>query len=144
MWRWLGRVLIAAMVVIAAAVVAGARYTTAVPGVSYEGALPKPTDAENATAARLLGHIQAIGGTRQNIESYAELENSARYIEDQLKALGYQTVPQIYEADGNQVRNIEIVIEPAAANAGTGTIVVGAHYDSCDDAPGANDNGSGV
>jgi len=36
------------------------------------------------------------------------------------------------------------VIEPAASAAGAGTLVVGAHYDSHLDAPGANDNGTGV
>jgi len=144
MWRWLGRVFIVSIVVIAALAVAGTRYMTAVPGVSYQGALPPATDAEKATAARLRGHLQAIGNKPHNTDHYDELEKSARYIEDQLKVLGYQPVPQVYEADGRQVRNIEVVIEPASANAGTGTIVVGAHYDSCEGAPGANDNGSGT
>ena len=144
MGRWLGRALITAVVAIAAIAVAGAHYFTSVPGVSYQGTLPPSTDAEKATAARMLGHLRAIGGKPHNIDHYDELEKSARYIEDQLKVLGYQPVPQVYEVDDRQVRNIEVVIEPAAANASTGTIVLGAHYDSCEDAPGANDNGSGV
>ena len=144
MWRRLGLAFIGFVIVVAAGVVLTARYMTAVPGASYQGALPPPTDAERATAARLLGHIQAIASKPHNVDHYDELEKSARYIEDQLKALGYQTVPQIYEVEGRQVRNIEAVIEPAAANVSTGTIVLGAHYDSCDDAPGANDNGSGT
>ena len=143
MGRWLVRVFIGSIVAIAAIAVVGTRYITAVPGVPYQGALPPLTDAEKTTAARLLGHIQAIGGKPHNIEHYDELEKSARYIEEQLKALGYEPVPQVYEADGRQVyegdgrkvRNIEVVIEPAAANASTGAIVLGAHYDSCEDAP---------
>lgn len=45
---------------------------------------------------------------------------------------------------GQSVRNIEVVIEPASQEANASTYVVGAHYDSPDDSPGANDNGTGV
>jgi hypothetical protein len=133
-----------ALVVVAAIAVAGARYLTAVPGESHQGALPPSNDAENATAARLLTHIQAIASKPHNIDHYDELEKSARYIEATLKGLGYQPVPQVYEVEGHAVRNIEVVIEPSRPDAATKTIVVGAHYDSYDDTPGANDNGSGT
>jgi hypothetical protein len=131
---------------VAAAVVilAAANYVTAVPGVSHQGALPASTDAETATAARLLTHIRAIASKPHNVEHYDELEKAARYIEGALTALGYRPVPQIYQVDGRAVRNIEAVIEPARPDAATQTIVVGAHYDSYEDAPGANDNGSGT
>jgi Zn-dependent M28 family amino/carboxypeptidase len=42
------------------------------------------------------------------------------------------------------VRNLEVAIEPRENASPTKTIVIGAHYDSYLDAPGANDNGSGV
>jgi hypothetical protein len=129
---------------VAAIVVAGARYVTAVPGQSHQGVLPPSSDAETATAARLRTHIRAIASKPHNIDHYDELEKSARYIEDALKALGYQPVPQVYEVEGRDVRNIEAVIEPSRPDASTKTIVVGAHYDSYGDAPGANDNGSGT
>jgi hypothetical protein len=124
--------------------VAGANYLTAVPGVSHTGALPPATDAETATAARLLAHIRAIASKPHNIGHYDELEKAARHIEGALTGLGYRPVPQIYEVDGRAVRNIEAVIEPARPDAATQTIVVGAHYDSYEDTPGANDNGSGT
>ena len=43
-----------------------------------------------------------------------------------------------------QVRNIEVTIEPADPARSRGTVVLGAHYNSAGDAPGANDNGSGT
>jgi Zn-dependent M28 family amino/carboxypeptidase len=58
------------------------------------------------------------------------------------RGLGYQVQRQIFQAGGRAVRNIEAVVEPADAAAET--LVVGAHYDSYQEAPGANDNGSGV
>ena len=132
------------VLVVAVIAVAGARYLTAVPGESHQGTLPPSSEAEKTTAARLLTHIRAIASKPHNIDHYDELEKSARYIEETLTALGYQPVPQIYEVEGRAVRNIEAVIEPSRPDAGTKTIVVGAHYDSYDDTPGANDNGSGT
>jgi Zn-dependent M28 family amino/carboxypeptidase len=52
------------------------------------------------------------------------------------------TVPQTYTVRGKEVRNIEATIEPAKPDAET--IVIGAHYDSAQGTPGANDNGSGT
>ena len=42
------------------------------------------------------------------------------------------------------MRNIEATREPQNGGPRAQTLVVGAHYDSWDDAPGANDNGTGV
>ena len=125
-------------------ILAGARYVTSVPGIRYEGPLPALADAERTTATRLLGRLRAIASRPHNLEHYDELEKAARYIEAELSALGYQPMPQVFEVDGRAVRNIEVTIEPAQAAASRGTIVVGAHYDSYGDAPGANDNGSGT
>ena len=41
------------------------------------------------------------------------------------------------------MRNISVELAPPDATAATPSLVIGAHYDSADDAPGANDNGSG-
>jgi hypothetical protein len=137
-------VLASIVVVVTVLVVAGVRYVTSVPGIAHTGGLPTLADAETVTASRLRTHIQAIASRPHNIEHYEELEKVAQYIETELKALGYQPAPQIYEVDGRAVRNIEISIEPANPGTSRGTIVVGAHYDSFGDAPGANDNGTGT
>ena len=133
-----------AVAALAVAVAAGTRYLMAVPGTSHAGALPDLTEDENATAARLLVHIRAIASRPHNVRHYDELEKAARYIEGELSALGYEPMPQVYQVDGRAVRNIEVTIEPANVAANRGTIVLGAHYDSYGDAPGANDNGTGT
>jgi Zn-dependent M28 family amino/carboxypeptidase len=56
--------------------------------------------------------------------------------------MGHTVHRQWFDADGHRVRNIEVTLAPASPPART--LVVGAHYDSAYDAPGANDNGSGV
>jgi len=122
---------------------AGALYLTSVPGKSHTGALPDLTEAESVTAARIRTHIAAIATRPHNTDHYDDLEAAARYIETELEKMGHTHQPQIFEADGKRVRNIEVIIEPRAGSQ-RGTVVVGAHYDSYDKAPGANDNGSGT
>jgi hypothetical protein len=119
-------------------------YSLGMPGQSYDGPLPQATAEETELAARLKQHVAAIASEPHNTAHYASLEKAAQYIEQTLEAEGYRVVPQPYEVAGSAVRNLEATIEPAEGAADAKTIVVGAHYDSIDDAPGANDNGSGT
>ena len=119
-------------------------YMIGVPGRAYRGPLPALTEDEAGLACRLAAHISAIASRPHNVRHYAELEHAARYIERELSALGYAPSAQIYHVHGGDVRNIEASIEPANGARSRGTLVIGAHYDSVADAPGANDNGSGV
>lgn len=117
-------------------------WMTAVPGQSYAGPLPPMTPDQRVLAARLRGHVVAIASEPHNIGHPAALERSAGYIERQLAGMGYTVHRQGFEAGGARVRNIEVMIRPGVPD--SRTLVVGAHYDSAYDAPGANDNGSGV
>jgi Zn-dependent M28 family amino/carboxypeptidase len=117
-------------------------WMTAAPGESFSGPLPPMTQAEHALATRLRTHVVAIAGEPHNIGHPDALERSARYIERQLAGMGYVVHRQWFEADHRRVRNIEVMIRPGVPD--SRTLVVGAHYDSAYDAPGANDNGSGV
>jgi hypothetical protein len=119
-------------------------YVLHVPGRSHGGALAPASQEEIALAARLKRHVAAIASQPHNIRHYEALEAAAAYIEQALSGLGYKVTPQIYEVDGRAVRNLEATLEPATSQANTETLVVGAHYDSAGDVPGANDNGSGV
>ncbi|HSI17320.1 MAG TPA: M28 family peptidase, partial [Sphingomonas sp.] len=117
-------------------------WMTAVPGQSYAGRLPAMAPDQRLLATRLHDHVVAIASVPHNIDHPAALERSASYIERELAGMGYAVHRQWFEADGHQVRNIEVMIGPGVPDART--LVVGAHYDSAYDAPGANDNGSGV
>ena len=118
-------------------------YMTRVPGKSYQGALPALTAEEHALAAALKTHIETIAARAHNVTHYDELEKAARYLEATLASFGYTPGRQEYAVGGKTVRNIDAVIEPQGA-ADPEVIVVGAHYDSAEDAPGANDNASGT
>lgn len=121
-------------------------YALWMPGRGHTGPLPALTERERAMAATLREHVEAIASRPHNTSHPAELEASARQIEQRLTALGFTPRAQVFTAAGVAVRNIEVVVEPTTgANIdGVTTLVVGAHYDSAGNAPGANDNGSGT
>ncbi len=70
------------------------------------------------------------------------LKRAASYIEAELKATGLAVSVLEYEFRGQSFANIEAVL--AGSEPDGGDIVIGAHYDSEFDTPGANDNGTGV
>lgn len=98
-------------------------------------------DALKADVNTLAGDI----GKRNVITRYEALCAAADTIERSLTKVGYQVRRQGYEINwlkGRPCYNLEVEIR--------GTIypdeivVIGAHYDSMEDTPGANDNASGV
>ena len=103
-----------------------------------------PGDADHDLQLTLEAHIKAIASKPHNLGRPAELEVAAHYIESQLTSFGLKCEPQIFEVQGRPVRNIEVVFNTAQSVGGAGTLVVGAHYDSAEGTPGANDNGTGV
>ena len=126
-----------------ALIVLCAWYMLAVPDRSYRGPLPASTPKERDLASRLRGHVMAIASTPHNVQHDEELEAAAQYIERELQTIGYSIGRQEFLVDGSNVRNREVVRD-ARGNVATETLVVGAHYDSYGDAPGANDNATGT
>jgi len=118
-------------------------YMLFVPGRGHRGPLPPPTAKERDLASRLRAHVMAIASAPHNVQHHRELEAAAQYIERELENIGYSISRQEYPVDGSVVRNIEVLRDPRG-NAATATLVVGAHYDSYGDAPGANDNATGT
>ena len=129
---------------IACVVVVIARRQLVLPLISGDHVQPPLTDEERATALDLERHIRAVASVPHNLDHPAALEASARYVEDCLTRLGLKPDLQIFHVNGVPVRNIEVVWGMPPRTGEAGTLVIGAHYDSADDSPGANDNGTGV
>ena len=100
----------------------------------------------------MVDHLKALqsiadanGGTRASGTS--GYEESARYVEEQLRAAGYAPVRQTFtfRGDGRGKPRVESfnILADTGGNAAH-TVVVGAHLDSVKEGPGINDNGSGV
>jgi hypothetical protein len=133
-----------AVLLLLAGLAAAAWYSFVVPGRPHEGPLPPPTAEERAMAERLRVDVTAIASVPHNVQHYEAFERAAQHIEGVLQGLGYAMDPQVFTVAGRAVRNIEATREPKTITADTQTLVLGAHYDSFEDAPGANDNGTGT
>lgn len=83
---------------------------------------------------------ESIG--ERNTHHPRALLRAADYITDQWQAMGFDVRPQYFEVRGIECRNLEIT-HIGATHPGK-VILVGAHYDSSKDCPGANDNASGI
>lgn len=138
------RVLVWGLVAVLATLFAVVRYCIVFPRQPYRGAPPAATSESVEAAARLRRHVTAVASVPHSVRYPDALEAAARYIEGELRTLRLIPRAYTYRVAGMQVRNIEVVIEPEELPADAPSIVIGAHYDSPDDTPGANDNGTGV
>ncbi len=111
------------------------------PGTSFAGAVtPGREDLSSELHRHVVALAEGIGerGTYKP-EAYARARD---YIVDQFRALGYEPKLQTFTARDVECANIEVTI-PGTTKA-TEIFVIGAHYDTVQDSPGANDNTSGV
>jgi hypothetical protein len=133
-----------AALVAAGVALAAAGCVTRMPGRSYAGPVFQPTASEVAIQERLRQHVTKLAGEigPRNVEHLAALEAAARYIQERLEKLGYKVTPQEFFTAGRPVHNLAAEIR-GTVHPGE-VIVVGAHYDSYLETPGADDNASGV
>jgi Zn-dependent M28 family amino/carboxypeptidase len=132
------------LLLLALAVTGFVMYMTAMPGRSFAGALPPLSAEETGIKSNLAQHVNYLAGTigERNLIAYDSLLKTAQYIEDTLKKLGYAVTSQEYVVQMRKVRNLIVEI-PGGAQARE-IVVIGAHYDTVYDCPGADDNTSGV
>ena len=122
----------------------GTLYMTDMPGKSHVGALPPSSTVEMALQKRLEKHVGMLASRigERNVWRHDALERAAGYIEKTFQNQGHRVTTQAFSAKGKTVRNLEVTI--------TGTllpeevVLLGAHYDTVQGSPGANDNASGV
>jgi Zn-dependent M28 family amino/carboxypeptidase len=97
-----------------------------------------------ADGPRLRDHVEVLAGTigERNVWKYPALRRAADYIEQQFGASGYVATRQTYDVSRLPVSNIEAVLEGTSAS--EDIVVLGAHYDTVNGCPGANDNGTGI
>lgn len=113
------------------------------PGRSHRGPLPPLTDAQRALAAELEGDVVRLAATigERNTRKPRALDAARRFLEERLAPCG-EVGAQELVAGGARCANVEVEV-PGGADAGE-VVVVGGHYDSAIDCPGANDNATGA
>ena len=114
------------------------------PNRTHNGPLPPLSDEERILRDRLRQHVTALAGTigGRSVSRYSGLQASAVYLRDQLAAQGFRVEEQVFTVQGREVRNIEV--ERLGANRPDEIVVIGAHYDTPGNLPGANDNATGT
>lgn len=131
------------------------------PGESFRGKTPPLDDDGQKLTAQLQADIQRLAvdiGERNVTRRPEALAAAASFLELQLRGMGYDVEKQRYEArlfasryqtapppgvaDGHPVENL--VVERRGAKRPGEIVIVGAHYDSAEGTPGADDNASGV
>jgi Zn-dependent M28 family amino/carboxypeptidase len=93
---------------------------------------------------RLRSHVEALAGDigERNVYTEGSLDRAAAYIRNQWEEQGHDVTAYPYTVRGDKAANLEITLE--GVERPEEIILVGAHYDTVPDSPGANDNASGV
>lgn len=91
-------------------------------------------------------YVEIIAGDigERNVGAYENLKTAAYWIESTLgpNNMGFRVRKQRFEAAGKEVWNV--IAELPGTSRRDEVVVIGAHYDTVADCPGANDNGTGV
>ncbi|MDA3901700.1 MAG: M28 family peptidase [Spirochaetes bacterium] len=78
----------------------------------------------------------------RSLAQFGNLVRAAEFIESAFALHGSKPVKENFTVSGHKVANI--VAEIPGKKSSKGVIIIGAHYDTVEGSPGANDNGSGV
>lgn len=114
------------------------------PGRSFRGPLPPLTPQQTALAEELHRDVDMLAGIigPRNVLYEKGLEKARTFVERSLCDAGYDVHAQEFKVFGVTCANLEVEIRGASKP--EEIVVIGAHYDSVDDSPAANDNASGV
>ena len=115
-----------------------------IPGRTYSGPLSPLTNAQELIRNELVRSVGklAIDIGERNIWLCHNLTAASDFIEASLIGMGYSVNRQTFRVEGKSCSNIEVEI--SGTKHPDEIVVVGAHYDTVFDSPGADDNSSGV
>ncbi len=95
-------------------------------------------------AERLRRHVDRLAGLigPRHVGRFGTLDSAASLIERELSESGYAVQRQLYRVHNAEVANLIAEIPGTAPQAGI--VILGAHYDTVEASPGADDNASAV
>jgi len=114
------------------------------PGQSHEGPLPPLSDAQASLAEELRADVVHLAETigPRHVGRPANLKRASHWIAAQFENARHDVERDVFHVQGVECANI--IAELPGRDRADEIIVVGAHYDSADDTPAANDNATGV
>lgn len=115
------------------------------PGVSHRGPLPALTESQRELAAEMKTHVTHLASEvgKRSIYHPKELAEAALYLKDELTSYGYDVKDHSFPSKGAGTPNLEATLTGRDAMLAREIIVIGAHYDTTQRSPGADDNASG-
>jgi hypothetical protein len=133
-----------AFVLAALSIVALLGYMTWMPAPDFEGDEKEIEFESSGLEERLRGHVVRLSESRpgRNIIATDNLTPARNYIAKQFSDIGFNPRYQSYDIEGDEYSNI--IVDIPSPVKGAPVLIVGAHYDSVENSPGANDNASGV
>lgn len=119
-------------------------FWTYMPKKTYTGPFLPLSASELAVKKQLFDHVLHLAGTigERNIWRPGSMAAAARYIEASLGQKGCTLSHQTYTTHGAEAVNL--ICEIPGTGRPEEIIVIGAHYDTVINTPGADDNASGV
>lgn len=120
------------------------------PGKSYQGTMPPLTEEQRLIRGAIRKDVFILAGEigdRNVRTNYENLCAAADFIEASFQRAGFKVSRQGYEVSlsglqGRTCYNLEVEITGSERSGEI--VVIGGHYDSLEDTPGANDNASGT
>lgn len=114
------------------------------PRDSFQGVLPPLTEQQRKLEEELRAYVQDLAGTigERNLFHHKQLVAAADYVRATLGRSGYRVKRHQYQVSGNACENLDVEI--LGKDHSDHIVLVGAHYDSVQGSPGANDNATGV
>jgi len=92
----------------------------------------------------LLRHLRLLARERHPISSPASLRWAERYLLDEFQQLGLHTSTHAFQSLGGTYHNVVASIPARDGCGDRPPLILGAHYDTVMDSPGADDNASGL
>jgi hypothetical protein len=118
--------------------------STRMPGQSFQGALPAMGAAEQSIIGKLKDHVETLAAkiVDRNVFNHDKMLVAVSYLEKELASAGLPSKRHTFSSQGLPCHNLESVIKGSVNP--EQILIIGAHYDSLNGCPGANDNASGV
>ncbi len=112
------------------------------PGCSFRGTAPLPDAALQLLREALHRDVVQLAGAigERNVIVDTNYAKAAGYIEQSLREAGYATERQTFVAEDYTCANVIAELRGTSDE----IVILGAHYDTVDESPGADDNASGV
>jgi peptidase M28-like protein len=103
---------------------------------------PIAVDVDPLSAAALRAHVEFLVELEpaRSFGNPKSLERAAQYVADAFEVAGGRVARQEFEVQGESYSNVRAFFGPESG----ARLIIGAHYDSFGDLPGADDNASGT